>query len=118
MVEGTWGRRASSFDSRSNGNATEDDLHELCQRYDDFYRFANLLEMIVQDIHDGKNISFMGLELPNNKIISIQGLSNDEKEHVIVGLRVLKRDRGNAWNRDCDTAEREGKRPPGPKNTV
>ena len=35
-------------------NSTEDELHELCQRYDGFYRFAKLLEMIAQGIQDGK----------------------------------------------------------------
>lgn len=53
--------------------------------------------------------------MPNQKIILIEGLSDDEKSLVIAGLRALRRDRGNAWNRDYDTAEVEGKRPPGLK---
>ena len=63
----------------------------------------------------GKYQLHEGRIVPNNKVILIEGLSDDEKKLVIAGLRALRRDRGKVWNSDCDAAESEGKRPPGIK---
>ena len=42
----------------------------------------------------------------------ITGLSEDERTLFGEALRVLRRERGAAWNAACDAAEARGKRPP------
>ena len=34
-------------------NSTEQEINELCQQYDGFYRFAKLLELLAEGIADG-----------------------------------------------------------------
>lgn len=42
----------------------------------------------------------------------IEGLSDAEKALLGEALRVLRRERGRAWNAACDAAEAQGRRPP------
>ena len=47
-----------------------------------------------------------------NKPEPIEGLSEDERALLGEALRVLRRERGQAWNAACDAADAEGKRRP------
>ena len=53
---------------------------------------------------------------PENGILDkrdlITGLSDDERTLLGEALRVLRRERGAAWNAACDAAEAQGKRQP------
>jgi hypothetical protein len=42
----------------------------------------------------------------------IEGLSDEERALLADALRVLRRQRGQAWNAACDVAEAQGKRRP------
>jgi hypothetical protein len=42
----------------------------------------------------------------------IDGLSDDERNLLIEGLKALRRERGQAWNVACDAAVANGKRQP------
>lgn len=42
----------------------------------------------------------------------IDDLSDDERKLLIDGLTALRRERGQAWNQACDTADANGKRRP------
>ena len=42
----------------------------------------------------------------------VDGLSDEERQLLLKGLRALRRDRGLAWNIACDIADQQGRRRP------